>query len=146
MRSCPFCWECLAHGSRSWWGPRTAWRSSCWWWSCWCRGFPGGPHDTSMFTGYVDHVVVIIWNEEVSTFLIKLYFNKYLLLLLKWLIFFLGMSWVEATFPWKEGSEIWQACCRDWRISCCHMIKSSDRMFLGHWRSGTYIDFCREMT
>ena len=47
------------------------------------KGFPPRPHDTSVSTGYVDHVAVIIWNEEVFIFLNKLYFNKYLLLLLK---------------------------------------------------------------
>ena len=52
------------------------------------HGFLGGPHDTSVLIGYVDHVAVIVWNEEVFIFLNKLYFNKYLLLLL----IFLGTS------------------------------------------------------
>ncbi|KAH1246389.1 hypothetical protein GmHk_06G016483 [Glycine max] len=28
------------------------------------QGFPGGPHDTLVLTGYVDHVAVIVWNRE----------------------------------------------------------------------------------
>ena len=47
---------------------------------------------TSVLTSYVDHVAVIIWNEVTFIFLNKLYFNKYLLLLLKLFNFFLGMS------------------------------------------------------
>jgi len=47
------------------------------------QGFLGGPHDTLVLTAYVDHAAVIVWNEEVFIFLNKLYFNKYLLELLK---------------------------------------------------------------
>ena len=47
------------------------------------QGFPGGPHDTSVLTAYVHHVAVNVWNGKVFIFLNKLYFNKYLLLLLK---------------------------------------------------------------
>ena len=47
------------------------------------QGFSGRPHDTSVLTGYANHVAIIVWNGEVFIFLNKLYFNKYLLLLLK---------------------------------------------------------------
>lgn len=47
------------------------------------KGFPGGPHDTSILISYDDHVAVIVWNGEIFIFLNKLYFNKYLLLFLK---------------------------------------------------------------
>jgi len=52
------------------------------------QGFLGGQHDTSVMTAYADHVAVIIWNEEVFIVFNKLYFNKYLLLLLKIFKFF----------------------------------------------------------
>jgi len=52
------------------------------------QGFPGRPRDTSILTGYVDHVAVIVGNREVFIFLNKLYFNKYLLLFLKVFHFF----------------------------------------------------------
>ena len=32
------------------------------------QGFPGGPRDTSVLTGYTNHVAVIIWNEEAFIF------------------------------------------------------------------------------
>ena len=47
------------------------------------EGFSSGLHDTSVLIAYVDHVAVIVWNGKVFIFLNKLYFNKYLLLLLK---------------------------------------------------------------
>jgi len=47
------------------------------------EGFPSGLHDTSVLNGYANHVAVIVWNREVFIFLNKLYFNKFLLLLLK---------------------------------------------------------------
>ena len=56
------------------------------------QGFPGGSHDTSVLTAYVDHVAVIVWNGEVFIVFNKLYFNKCLLLLLKLFKFFLGTS------------------------------------------------------
>ncbi|KAH1194293.1 Protein MAIN-LIKE 1 [Glycine max] len=28
------------------------------------QGFPGRPHDTSVLTGYADHVAIIVWNGE----------------------------------------------------------------------------------
>ena len=60
-----------------------------------------------------------------------------MLLLFKWFKFlFSGTSWVEVVLLWKEDREIWQAYSRDWKLSGCHKIKSSDRMFLGHWWSG----------
>jgi len=35
------------------------------------EGFPDRPHDTSVLIGYVHHVVMIVWNEEVFIFLNK---------------------------------------------------------------------------
>jgi len=52
------------------------------------QGFPGRSRDTSVLTAYVDHVAIIVWNEEVFIVFNKLYFNKYLLLLLKLFKFF----------------------------------------------------------
>ena len=47
------------------------------------KGFSGRPHNISVLIGYVDHITMIVWNRDVFIFLNKLYFNKYLLLLLK---------------------------------------------------------------
>jgi len=47
------------------------------------KGFPSGPHDTSVLMDYVYHVATKVWNGEVFIFLNKLYFHMYLLLLLK---------------------------------------------------------------
>jgi len=52
------------------------------------QDFPGGPHDTLVMAAYADHVVVIVLNGEVFIVFNKLYFNKYLLLLLKLLKLF----------------------------------------------------------
>jgi len=47
------------------------------------EGFLGRSCDLSVLTAYIDHVAVIVWNGEVFIVFNKLYFNKYLLLLLK---------------------------------------------------------------
>ena len=52
------------------------------------EGFLGGPRDPSVLTAYIDYVGVIVWNGEVFIVFNKLYFNKYLLLLLKLLKLF----------------------------------------------------------
>ena len=35
------------------------------------EGFPNRPHDTSVLIGYVHHVAVTVWNEDVFIFLNK---------------------------------------------------------------------------
>jgi len=52
------------------------------------QGFPSGSRDTSVLTAYANPVAVIVWNGEIFIVLNKLYFNKYLLLLLKLFKFF----------------------------------------------------------
>ena len=52
------------------------------------EGFLGGPRDPSVLTAYIDYVGVIVWNGEVFIVFNKLYFNKYLFLLLKLLKLF----------------------------------------------------------